>query len=102
MVGVLDYYRVCQRTRNLIWRGRQKGREVSDPTARATLKSLARAIGAARVALSGSKLDQRERILVQLVIINRISQIPIPGLTHIHSLVSRLLYTLGDRAPAVT
>ena len=75
-----------------------------DPTARATLKSLIRAIGAARVALSGSNLDQRERarILVQLVIIDRISQIPIPDLTHIHSLVSRLLYTLGDRAPAVT
>ena len=79
-------------------------REVPDPTARATLKSLTLAIRTARGALSGSNLGQRERqrILVQLVIIDRISQTPIPDWTHIDSLVSRLLYILGDRVPGVT
>jgi hypothetical protein len=78
--------------------------EVPDPTARATLKGITLAIRTARAALSGSNLVQRERqqILVQLVIIDRVSQVPIPDWTHIDSLVSRLLYTLGDRVPEVT
>ena len=75
-----------------------------NPTASATLMSLTDANRAARAALSNSNLDQRERerILVQLVIIDRVSQIRLPDWTHIDSLVSRLLYTLGDRAPGVT
>jgi hypothetical protein len=77
---------------------------VPDPTARATLKSLTHLVTAARAALSGSNLGQqeRERILLQLVIVDRISQLSIPDWTHIHSLVTRLMYTLGERAPDVT
>jgi hypothetical protein len=79
-------------------------RGVPDPTARTILKSLTLAIRAARRALSRSNLGQRERqrILVQLVIIDRVSQTSIPNWTHIDSLVSRLLYTVGERAPDVT
>jgi hypothetical protein len=62
------------------------------------------ALSAARTALAESELQQRDRarVLGQLAIIERVSQIARPDWVHVHCLITRLLFNLGERAPAVT
>lgn len=70
----------------------------------AKLESLMEALASARGAIGASKLSSsdRQHVLLQFSIIERISRVSIPDWSHIHSLITRLNHRLGDQAPAMT
>ena len=69
----------------------------------AKLESLMEALTKARAAIRTSKLSpsDRQHVLLQFSIIDRISHVTIPDWSHIHSLITRLNHRLRDQAPAV-
>jgi len=70
----------------------------------AKLESLMEALTKARAAIRASKLSpsDRQHVLLQFSIIDRISHVTIPDWSHIHSLITRLNHQLGDQAPGTT
>ena len=75
-----------------------------DSPTRSRRRSLGEAISKARNAVSTSDLSRpdQQRLLVQLVILERISHIALPDWSHIHSLVTMLDFRFRDRGQAAT